>query len=62
MKKVIIKRVYPEHSSKWINENKRQLLPVIEFWDNTIGNLHGVCFKFWWWKYWIKINITYLYQ
>lgn len=62
MKKIIIKRIYPECSSMYVCENHKQLLPAIEFFSNTIGTMHGWQFKFWWWKYWIKIYVTFLYQ
>lgn len=54
-----IHRIYAEHSSQYICEKHKYLIPTIEFYSNTIGILRGWQFKFVWWKWWIKVYITF---
>ena len=59
MKYPKIKRVYFEHSNKWVCEKHKHLLPAIEFYGDQIG-IHCLwSFKFVWWSYWFKIYISF---
>ena len=53
-----INRIYFEKSIKGIYEAWRPIIPCILYWHENIGILHLFIFKFCFWRWWYKINIS----
>lgn len=56
MKNYYLKRFVFEKSSKYIYEKHKHILPALEFWSETLGNLRMVTFRLIWWRWWIKFG------
>lgn len=59
MKYIRFSKYYFERSSKYVCEKHKYLIPTIEFYSNSIGTLYGWQFKFVWWKWWVKVYISF---
>jgi len=56
------RRWHFEKSNKYIIEKHKQLLPAIEYWNETIGNHTMVTFRLIFWKWWIKLGFVVVYN
>ena len=52
-------KIYTERSRNYVHEPKKHILPAIEYFTHKIGDKKIVAFRFIFWKWWVKIFVTY---